>query len=134
MEVRGTSVGHVLLTRSLRSAFEGQLCKDASHGSGFTGFTIKFAFSARPHEREAAEGVEQATKAIGALVSQPAAVDHLALVVGDGTSAVAEAQAFENTWGVFFKKFELFNQIVTDIASVIGVRLFASLAHCLRPG
>ena len=96
MEVRGTSVGHVLVTRSLRSVFEERLCKDTHNRSGLTGFMIKFTFSARLHEREATKGVEQAMMAIGALVSGPAAVERLASVVDNGTSAVAEAQAFEN--------------------------------------
>ena len=110
--------------------FEARLCKDASDWSGLAGFTIGFAVSARPHEHEAVAVVKQVTKAIGRLVSTPAA----AVLVDDGINTVSEAQAFQNTWGVFFKKFELFNQIVTDIASVIGVHPFASLAHCLSPG
>ena len=84
------------MMQSLQSMFEERLCKDIHNRSSLTRFMIKFAFSAWLYEHEATKGIEQVMMAIGALISRPAAIEHLALAVNNGTSAVMEAQAFEN--------------------------------------
>ena len=121
--------------RSARPVFEERLRKDTSNGSDLSGFTIKFTFAAQPPEGvnavqlQAAAAVNQVVEGIGILGSTPAAVDLLALAAGTGTTVVTEVQTFETTWGVLVKRLELFNKIVTNIATVIGFHSLPSLAH-----
>ena len=137
MAVRTTFVGHVLLMRSLRLVFEERLRKNTSDESDLTWITIKFAFAAQqseginPDQLQATAAVDQAKKAIDTLCCTPATAGVLAVVADTGATAVAEIQTF-HTWVVLLHKLELFSKIVTDIATVIGVHLLASLTHSLN--
>ena len=86
--------------------------------------TITFALTVGPrgnlsaNERQAEDARTKAAEAVTPLSSTPAAVGLLSSGVDNAAYAAANAQTFDNTWGVFLRRLELFDKIVTDIAQV----------------